>query len=74
MTEDDTEAEARLMAERLEAERPVAAAAFRGDLGRAVALDAKRRHLRPRPSRLWPQVAALAIVGAAFLAFAAAQV
>jgi hypothetical protein len=58
----------------LDGARPVPPPAFRGDLGRAVTADAARRHLRPRPQRLWLWVAASAASGAALLAVAAAQI
>jgi hypothetical protein len=58
----------------LESGRPMPAAAFRGELGRAVAAEARARHLRPRPEHLWLIVTLLVLAGAALLVVAAAQV
>ncbi|HET9676757.1 MAG TPA: hypothetical protein VFP21_04550 [Solirubrobacterales bacterium] len=54
---------------RLEAERPVPRAAFRGELRRALLAGASRRQLAPPGLRL--MVAGLASSGAALLAIAA---
>ncbi len=58
-----------LLAER----RPVPAASFRGDLGRAVAIEVRRRRITARPEHLWARVIAPVAVGAVLLAVAAAQ-
>lgn len=62
------------LAAQLDEARPTPPAGFRGELGRAVAVDAQRRHLRPRPPQLWLTVAALTVVGLVLLLVAATQV
>ncbi|MBA2504535.1 MAG: hypothetical protein H0V29_01160 [Thermoleophilaceae bacterium] len=59
------------IAERLERERPVPTAAFRGELRRSLGSAADGAAGR-RPASLWPRVGALAAVGAALLAMATA--
>lgn len=58
-----------LLAER----RPVPARAFRGDLGRSVAVEVRRRRITARPEHLWARAGLLCAAGAALLAAAAAQ-
>jgi hypothetical protein len=54
--------------------RPAPAAGWRGDLGRALDDERHRRRLRARPAHLYATTAALALGGAALLAFAATLV
>lgn len=69
----EADALARLAA-RLEAARPAPAPEFRGGLGRAVELEARRRRVRPRPPNLWAITSALAVAGSLLLAVAVAQI
>lgn len=61
------------LTQRLEVGRPVPATEFRGDLGRAVTEEARRRRIRARPERLWSYVLALSAAGTTLLAVAATQ-
>ncbi len=59
---DELDPEERWIDERLNRERPVPPAAFRGALGRYVA--ASDPGFGPRPARLWAMVAAYALTAA----------
>jgi hypothetical protein len=71
MSEDAETGEEREVANRLDRERPVPGAAFRGALGRALA--ARDPGYGPRPQNLWRMVAGCVAGGGLLLALGGLQ-